>query len=248
MKKINFALISDSVFVALCTFLLGFTLVRYFVKSAVFALIVSIIFALSFGCIAFVILYRKRAKKLMLSLDNEKKKTLSLHLSVCSEKYVLELFSKALECEILGSRLESDDTAYFLNFTLSPLSPDDVAKAIKFNTEKRKIILCCNAGAESENLANEFKINVKQIGEIYALLKDKNLLPEKYACGEIRKISVWKKIKNRFNRRLCPSLFFCGLSLLFFSFFTYFKIYYIVCGGLLLFLSAISLLFGKPTK
>lgn len=249
MKKISFALISDSVFVALCTFLLGFTLTRFYVKSAVFALIIAVICAISAGVFAFLLLLNKRKRRIMLDLNAKEKQTLALHLSVCSENYLFDLFERALDgTYAVSNRLESENEAYFLHFTLSPLSPDDVAKCIKFGTAKRKNILCCTAGAESENLAAEFGIELKNIGEIYALLKDKNLLPEKYACGEIRKQKAWSKLKKRFNRRLCPSLFFCGLSLLFFSFFTYFKIYYIVCGGLLLILSAISLLFGEASR
>ena len=249
MKKINFALVSDSVFVALCTFLLGFTLLRFYLKSAVFALILSIAFALALGVFAFAMLYRKRAKILLVSADAREKKTLALHLSVSGEKYLSDLFLKALDgTYTVANRLEDENCAYFFCFTLSPLSPDDVAHCIKCGSEKRKIILCCAAGAEGEELAQEFSIEIRQIGEIYSLLKDKNLLPEKYACGEIKKISVWKKIAKRFNRKLCPTLFFCGLSLLFFSFFTYYRIYYIVCGGLLLALSAISLLFGEAKR
>lgn len=249
MKKINFALISDSVFVALCTFLLSFTLLRFYWKSALLTLIFAIVAALVSGLLAFLLLYKKREKKLLFSINEREKKTLALHLSVCSEKYITDLFMQALDGSYaVGNRLEDEENAYFFAFTLSPLSPDNVAECIKCNSEKRKFILCCNAGGEAETLGTEFGIAIKQIGEVYALLKDKNLLPEKYACGEIKKQNILSKIKNRFNRKLCPSLFFCGLSLLFFSFFTYYKIYYTVFGGLLIIASAASLLFGKPNR
>lgn len=249
MKKINFALISDSIFVALCTFLFGFTLIRFYVKSAAFALVIAIAAALFFGALAFALMYRKRKKKLIFFMNSREKKTLTLHLSVCSEKYVSDLFQKALDgTYAVGNRLEDEENAYFFYYTISPLSPDDVANTIKCGTEKRKIIYCCIAGAEALNLAADFDVKIKQIGEVYELLKEKNLLPEKYACGKFKKQSVWKTIKKRFNRKLCPTLFYCGLSLLFFSFFTFYKIYYIVFGGLLLVLASISLLFGQPNR
>lgn len=249
MKKISFALISDSIFVALCAFLLGFTLIRFYVKSAVFALVMAIVAALFFGGLAFALLYRKRKKKLIYFLNSREKKTLTLHLSVSGEKYVSDLFKKALDgTYAVGNRLEDSENAYFFYFSISPLSPDNVAETIKCGTEKRKIIYCCIAGAEAENLASDFDVKIIQIGEVYELLKEKNLLPEKYACGEIKKQSAWKTIKKRFNRKLCPSLFYCGLSLLFFSFFTFYKIYYIVFGGLLLILAAVSLLISQPNS
>lgn len=249
MRKINFALISDSLFVALCSFLLGFTLIRFYLKSAVVALVIAIVLSLLLGAIAFWAMYLKRIKKLLITMNAREKKTLALHLSVSSEKYVCNLLSKALDgTYTAANRIEDENNVYFFFFTLSPLSPDDVAHCVKCASEKRKIILCCAACEESAELAKEFNIEIKQIGEVYDLLQSKELLPEKYACGEIKKISVWRKIKNRFNRKLCPSLFFCGLSLLFFSFFTFYRIYYIVCGGLLLTLSAISLMFGETGK
>lgn len=249
MKKINFALISDSVFVALCTFLLGFTLIRFYLKSAVTALVLAIVFALLSGIAAFYVMYLKRAKKLLMTVNAREKKNLALHLSVSSENYVADLLCKALNAvPTAHNRLEDDENAYFFFFTLSPLSPDDVASCIKSGSEKHKNILCCTACAESDELAKDFNIQIKQISEVYELLKAQNLLPEKYVCGEIKKVSVWRKIKLRFNRRLCPSLFLCGLSLLFFSFFTFYRIYYIVCGGLLLTLSAVSLMFGESGR
>ena len=249
MKKINFALISDSLFVTICAFLFGFTFVRFFTKSAALALALAIMIAVLLGGGTFFLLFKKRAKKILIYSHTREKKTLALHLSVSSEKYVFDLFLKALDgTYAVGNRIEDENCAYFFNFTLSPLSPDDVALAIKCGGEKSKVIFCCGAGAESEELAKEFGVEIRQIGEVYALLEGKNLLPEKYACGVLSKTNIWQKIASRFNRRLCPSLFLCGISLLFFSFFTHYRIYYIVCGGLLLSLSAVSLLFGKAKR
>ncbi len=246
MRKINFALISDSIFTALCAFLLSFTLIRFYLKSAAAALAVAIMCAVAAFIFAFIALYFKRAKTLSLSNDAREQKTLALHLSVSGEKYIENLFMQAFDGTYPeGNRLEDGENAYFLFFTLSPLSPDDVARAIKCKTDKKKIILCCSAGESGAQFARDFDIEIRQIGYIYDLLKSRKLLPEKYACGEIKKVSFFKKIKRRFNRRLCPSLFFCGLSLLFFSFFTYFRFYYIACGGLLLLLSVVCLFIGE---
>ena len=246
MKRINLALISDSVFVALCSFLLLFTLLRFYIKSALWALILALVIAPGFGALAFLFLLKKRDKKLLVYADAREKKTLALHLSLSGDSYLSDLFLRALDgTYAVNNRLEDENCAYFLYFTLSPLSPDDVAQCIKCGTQKSKVILCCKAGEDSAELARDFNVSIKQIGEIYAALKDKNLLPEKYICGEIKKVGIWEKIKKRFNRKLCPSLFFCGFTLLFFSFFTFYRIYYIVFGGLLITLSAVCLLFGQ---
>lgn len=243
MKKINFALVSDSIFIALCAFLISFTLIRFYVKSALAALFIAIIPTVFALCFAFAVMYRKRAAKILLSSDESEKKTLALHLSVSSDSYITDLFLQALDgAYIAGNRLEDGEKSYFFFFRLSPLTPDDVAYCIRRAGGKKGEIFCCNAGAEALSLAEEFSINIKQIGEVYELLRQKSLLPEKYTLGKIGKVSVWKKISSRFNRKLSPTLFLCGLSLLFFSFFTLYRIYYIVFGALLLTLSAACVL------
>ncbi|MDE7380422.1 MAG: hypothetical protein K2N14_05145, partial [Clostridia bacterium] len=171
------------------------------------------------------------------------KQPLALQLSVCSHSYVHDLFLMALEGAYFGfNRIEDDDYIYFFNFNLSPLSPDAIAEIIKVETDKKKCVFCCEASLSALSFAEDFNITILNIAHVYALLKDKNLLPEKYALGNAKKPNIFKRIKKRFNRKLCPPLFFCGLSLLFFSFFTYYPVYYVVFGGLLLILSAASIL------
>ena len=250
MRKVNFALISDVLFFALCAFILSFTLIRFYTKSAVTALICAVGVAVACAVIAFFILYSKRKKHLIVSLGESEKKSLSLHLSVCGAREVHNLFLSALDGAYIGDNLVQDEeNAYFFNFKLSPVSPDDIAEIIKSDVTKKKCVFCCEASPAALSLAEDFEIRITCVSEIYALLKDKNLLPEKYALGNVKKPNIFKRIKKRFNRRLCPSLFFCGLSLLFFSFFTSHSvtIYYVVSGGLLMVLSAVSLLFGQTS-
>lgn len=248
MKKLNFALISDVIFFTLCAFILCFTGVRFYTRNAQTALIVAIGTALSCGLIAFYVLLAKRKKRLILSLSENEKKSLSLHLSVCGNEYLLNLFENALEgTYVRGKRLQDNENIYFFNFKMSPLSSDDIAEVIRSNAKKTKHVYCCEISPAALSLAEDFSIEVVTVAEIYALLKDKNLLPEKYALGNVKKPSVLKRIKKRFNRKLCPPLFFSGLALLFFSFFTFYPLYYIVFGGLLMALSAISVLISQPS-
>ena len=247
MKKINFALVSDVIFFALCAFILCFTGVRFYTRNALTALIIAIGAAAVCGLIAFYILLAKRKKRLILSLSESEKKSLSLHLSVCDDEYVLNLFEKALEgTYVRGNRLQDNENIYFFNFKMSPLSADDIAEVVRKTGKKRKHVYCCDISPAALSLAEDFSVDTVTVAEIYALLKDKNLLPEKYALGNVKKPNIFKRIKKRFNRKLCPPLFFSGLTLLFFSFFTFYPTYYIVFGGLLMALSAVSVLISRP--
>lgn len=248
VKRVNFALISDVLFFALCSFLISFTAIRYYTKKAALALILAILTALAVGVLCFLALYSKRSKRLAAMLGENEKKSLSLHLSVCSGAYVKNLFLKALDGAYEeDNRIYDDERACFFNFKMSPVSSDDVAEIIKCETPKNKCLYCCAIAPDALSLAKDFSIDVKTVGDIYVLLKDKNLLPKKYALGEVKKPKFFARLKSRFSRKLCPPLFFGGLTLMFFSFFTYYPVYYIVSGAILTVLSAVSLLFGQSS-
>lgn len=243
MKKVNLALISDVIFFTLCAFILSFTGVRFYTRNALTALIVATGTAAVCGLVVFYVLLARRQKRLILSLSESEKKSLSLHLSVCDEAYILNLFENALDgTYVRGNRLQDNQNVYFFNFKMSPVSSDDIAEVIRVNSKKIKHIYCCEISPAALSLAEDFSIQIVTAPEIYALLKDKKLLPEKYALGNVKKPNVFKRIKRRFNRKLCPPLFFSGLTLLFFSFFTFYPLYYIIFGGLLMALSAVCVL------
>lgn len=246
MRRINLPLILDSVFAAVCAFLLFFTAIRYYTKNAVVALIFAICAFVLFGCLSFLYISRKQNKKLLISRDEKHKKLLSLHLSLSSDEYLLELFQKCLktdekDAEIKGGKIYFDEAIYFLIFKMQPITEDDIAQVIKFKSENNKIIYCNKISAEAGVLAENFLIQIKQIDYIYPLLKDKELLPEKYVYEGAKKISIWKKIKARFSRKICAPLFWSGMALLALSYFTFFPVYYIVSGGIMLVLSVIAL-------
>ena len=142
---------------------------------------------------------------------------------------------------IKGGKIYAGDDLYFTVFKMQPISEDDVACAVKFKSDKNKIILCNRVSAEAAALAENFLIEIKQIDYIYKLLKDKKLLPEKYVYEGAKKIGAWKKIKARFSRKICAPLFWSGMALLALSYFTFFPVYYIISGGIMLTLSVVAL-------
>jgi hypothetical protein len=243
--KLNLPLIFDTFFVAFSAFLLFFTAVRYYTKSQLIGLILGICAALLFGALAFVYIRKKSHKKLICAADEKDKQLLAIHLSLCPEEQVINIFSSLLGCNIVDNLLESDDTIYFINFKLSPLSPDDIAGAITFKSQKKKIILCNAACKECKEIADNFSIKIATLNELYPQLKASNLLPQKYIFEGAIKPTFFKRLKLKFNRKLTAPLFWCGLSLLFFSFFTFYPAYYIATGGVLIILSAVCLVFGK---
>lgn len=243
MKRLNLPLVLDTVFAGICAFLLFFTSVRFYTKSVALALVFGICALFLFGALAYVYISRKQNKNLLLSRDEKNKNLLALHLSLSSDGYVKRLFKSLLggDAKISGQKIISGDTANFFCFKMEPLSEDDVAKVIKHGFKGKKRIYCTKCSAAAAALASDFLIEITGIDGVYSALKEKNLLPEKYVYGGAEKISFVKRIKSRFNRRLCAPLFWSGAGLLALSYFTFYPIYYIVSGSLMLILSAVAL-------
>ncbi len=79
MKRINLPLILDTAFTAVASFLLFFTIIRFYTKSAVIGLIFGIAAFALFGALAFLYISRKQNKSLLISRDEKHKKLLALH-------------------------------------------------------------------------------------------------------------------------------------------------------------------------
>ena len=243
MNRLNLPLVLDTLFAGVCAFLLFFTAVRFYTENAALALGFGIAALILFGALAYVYISRKQNKNLLLSRDEKNKKLLSLHLSLSSDEYVKKLFKELFGegAKICGQKVVFNDTANFFRFKMQPLTEDDIAKVIKYRTESKKRIYCVSALPDAAALASNFLIEIIGIDGVYSALKDKNLLPEKYVYEGAKKVGFFKKIKSRFNRRLAAPLFWSGLGLLALSYFTFFPIYYLVSGSVLLVLSALSL-------
>ena len=246
MRRINLPLILDTLFAAFCAFLLFLTSIRYYTRNSYLALGFAIAAALLFGALSYLYISKKQNKKLLISRDEKQKKLLSLHLSLSSDEYVCDLMSKCLqdvETEMKNKHggLIIGESAYFCNFKMQPLSEDDIAKVIKVNCDEKKIILCNRISTEAMMLCENFLIEVKQIDFVYETLKERQLLPEKYVYEGQKKIGFFTRIKARFSRKICAPLFWSGLALLFLSYFTFFPLYYIISGGIMLILSAVTL-------
>ena len=246
MRKINLPLILDTLFAALCAFLLFFTSIRYYTRSVYLALGFAIAACLLFGALSFLYISKKQNKKLLISRNEKQKTLLALHLSLSSDEYISELMKKCLtvegeKSEIKNGKIVIGDCAYFYNFKMQPLSEDDIARVIKVKYDGKKVIVCNRISAEAFILCENFLIEVKQIDFVYDLLNEKQLLPEKYVYEGQKKIGIFRRIKARFSRKICAPLFWSGLALLLLSYFTFFPIYYIISGGIMLILSAVAL-------
>ncbi|MGN1061112.1 MAG: hypothetical protein ACI4QN_05200 [Candidatus Coproplasma sp.] len=245
MRKITLAVVSDVLFYTLCAFLICFTAVRYFFKSVAVTIIISVLVAAAVCLISLFLTLKKRERLITTTVGEGERKLLAIHLSTLPPDKLNSLFLEAFNGAYPADKgLEDDDNEYRFAFKLSPLTCDDIAAEIKNGGEKQVVLLCCALSPDAVGFAKDFGIKTLCIGEIYPLLKTKNLLPQSYPFENSSKKGVFSKVKKRFNRRLCPSLFFSGFFLLVYSFFSFYPIWYIVSGSILTLLSAVCLFFS----
>ena len=248
MKKLNLPLILDSFLCFTCGFLLVFTAVRFYTNSALFGVICGIVAALLIGGVAFFYISKKQNKSLVLNFDQKSKNLLKAHLALCSNEHITVLFLKLFgeSAKTKNGKIVLDGKTLFFNFKFAPLNLDDVAPIIK-SPEECKAVYCNEICADALNLLLTFEIKVLTVDKIYGLLKKADLLPKEYLFKERAKQSLANRIKLRFNRKLFAPLFWCGVALIGLSYFTFFPIYYIISGGVLLFIAGFLLVFGKKT-
>lgn len=246
MKKINLALISDALFYTLCAFLVGFCAIRFFFKSVVVAVIVAASIAVAVCLLSLYSLVKRRQKLIATTAMDGNRKQLALYLATLAPKEAALLFANALNgTYTAGNVVEDEENEYHFLFKIAPLNCDDIAAVLQNRGGKKVVLLCNTLAPEAADFAKEFGVKVKCIGELYDLLKQSDLLPEQYAFGGLVKKGAFKKIKLRFNRKLCPSLFFSGFFLLLYSFFSFYPVWYVVTGSILTVLSAVCLFFGQ---
>lgn len=240
-------IVSDAAVAALCTFMLAFTFVRYHFGNT-YGLIAALPAALAAGTLVFLYKGRKRKRALDTAAMSAGAEKLAAHLALLGPEESAALFARGLDgAKPDGSVAETDKGLYFCSFTPEPADRNALLTAIRHRTEKKKHFVCCTATQECARLAEETGIELICAEEIYGLLKEKDALPGKYLL-EKPKSGMFSKIKGGFSRRLCMPAFWSGAAMLFFSYFSFYPVYYIVSGSLLLVMCAAAAIFGKRAK
>jgi hypothetical protein len=253
MKK--FAFFSDLFFAFLTGGLFSLCLFR-FLRVAVFpalllAGVCGALTALSVGAI----LQARRKRFFLKRSDELQKEKLLLHLALLSDKaktqFFLDFLSKQTDepteppaLQRLGNlRIYSKQVFYFLNFRLTPVNADDIAKYARLKTEKKKILLCSQIEEKAFSLCRKWNIDVWTGEDVYLTLKRGNGLPDSYlgdTTGKVQRprLKLWFA-KTNARRFLVSAAFILFASLL-----TPYFYYYVFIGGSLLVVAIFVRIFG----
>ncbi len=243
MKKINLPLITDVTFTALSAFLLFYTALRHYSGSVYIAMPFAIAAAFLFGALAYLIISGKQRKRRIIYRDAKERELLKTHLSLLSKTESARLVAPCLEdgAKVEKYRICSDERVYYPMFTFEKLGEGDIAAVIKRRADRQKVVLCNSFTPEAQSLADRFNIKIVCADDMFDKLKDSGNLPQKYLCADVAKSGTFRKIVGRFNKKLTAPLFLSGIALIILSYFTFFPVYYVASGSVLLVLAVIAL-------
>ena len=243
------AFISDIIFAFFVVFLCTLVLFRSLSIPLFPALLLAIVCGLLTACATFALLQSKRKTVFLKRSDEAKKEKLLFHLACLSDEEKTNFFLQRLSAESPVKRfgrlrLISEEKFYFLRFSFSPVTADEVAAFSRLKTGKEKVLLCSKIEENAYALAEKLRIRALTGNEVYAMLKDSNGLPERYLGEESPDVKRKRRLELWFSRKNAkPFLTAAALTLLT-AFVSPFPFYYFIFGGILLFASVFIRIFG----
>lgn len=251
MKKIDFTLIADVIFYAVCVWFLSIGLMRYFRMDFTLAAILSSLFTLAGAGVSFLLLSLSHKKRRLNKKETAAREALLLHLALEKEERVRAALLNAYLADGKKAHLNEDflvveDALYIPRFTMQPLSADEIARLIR--AYGKPAILCNALTPEAEKLAASFGLKVVRGDEIYALFTRTNTTPSPLILAELPRKSVRGTLRRIVSKKSARPFFTSGILLLFMSLFTFFPIYYLVSGCILTLLAICIRLFGFTSE
>ncbi len=239
MKKIDLPLILDVAFYAVAAWFLSLGILRYFRMQTAVALAVSTLVALAAGGVCFLLIYRSHKRRFLSRRERERREKLMLHLALEREERVLRLLKAAFEAN--GDTAALDEGALFVDgvrliplFTMQPASADAVAHVLRTHGGESFRIACNALTPEAARLLLSFGMSALTGDEIFTLIENTHTMPEVLICGEIPRPKLKAKLHRAFSKKNARPFFTGGILLLVMSLFTFFPLYYLISGSVLL--------------
>ncbi len=255
MKSVYFSVILDSVFCCFLYLLLSQVLFSYFFDNPI-SLTLAVTLTLVLTLFTVKVLFEKRKKKGLLSLDDKIKNQIVFNLHFMPKSKLTALFMQAysnlnVKCEKKreGIYLTDKKTLVILKFGYQEVSKADVVKA--FNLIKKDQTV--------EIYSDEFSLGVQDFAKrfVNVYLKDAvdavKLLKDGNSLDQIKDLQVETTpqkpnfIKNVFNKKRAKTFFGFGIFFLLSSFIVPIKTYYVISGSIMLIFSLVCIFFGNRT-
>ena len=244
------AFISDIIFSFVITFFCTLFLFRYVQIRLFPAVSLSVVCGGLSACATAAWLQKKRRSVFLKRSDEGQKEKLLFHLACISDTEKTNFFLERLQTDetqtqrVGNLRLHSDAQLYWLRFTFQPVNADEIVKLHRHKTDKRKVLLCNKIEDQAYALAQRFQIHVLTGNEVYAMLKERNALPENYPHEETSENKRQRRLHLWFAKKNAKPFLTAGALTLTTALISPFPRYYLIFGLTLLITAVLIRIFG----
>lgn len=253
MKTLT-AIILDTIFTAISTFILSLVFLSYYFRpplSIIFSVILSILFAFLFLKLS----TDKNRKEKLTKLEKKEKEIMLSQLKLYTKTEQNDFFEKVIGAygratlrKNGGLFIKGDNHAVFPFFSYDPLRKSDIVKV--FNSIGKNdvaIILSESFPNDVKDFADRFdgRITTESLDKVYLSLKEKDLLPKSKHIFPEKKRYDFSQLKNLLKKKKAKNFLVFGSIFILMSYFAPIKAYYIVCGTLFIFFSLILHFYGS---
>ena len=255
MKNFKISITFDSLFIFVSAFFLFYAIIRYSGVNFIPSLTLSILISLALGVVWTVFsLIKKDKQGIKLAEENN---LLSLKTELCfmSDKSLTDTLLKYYKKANIQAEKENDyivlpelKCQVFSSFAFEKT---DTTKIIEFYKQTKKgyktVVLSIDYTVDAVSLVNDLSLRIKlfDLNAVYLSLKEYNLLPKTTLTKKVNKISFVDKMKGIFIKSNGKKALTLGIIILLSSKFSFYPVYYIIFGGLLIIFSLILRFWGK---
>ena len=156
-----------------------------------------------------------------------------------------------IEIKRIKNKIYYEDYLIFNLFSFEEISTKSIIKCYKKTPKNKKtLIFCSNVSSEGTEFLKDFSNRIKflEFKELFLLMKKSNTFPT-ITDKRIEKKKDYKVIlRQLFSKKYSGKFFYSGITMLVFSFFVFFPVYYLVIGTILCILGLVCRFYGKLEK
>lgn len=253
MKNYKLSSIINAILIAFLIFACAYILLSFLTVLKSVKTITASMFAVSIGAFVFIRDYKKNKASFCKSYEQNQYCKFLLKLETMPDNDVIDLllqiFNRAnIKCELQNNHIKTNSANCFFDFSKST-SRKTLCNFLK-QSKNTKTVLFCNCLQDDCNeiiQAKQDDLYVIDSNVFFAILKKYDILKTENEQRE--KFLNLKKLlaffKKSFTKRKSVTFTLIGISLLFFSWFSLLKTYYLICAFICFCYALICLLFAK---
>ncbi len=255
MKNLKLSIFLDTFFIFIASLLLFYGIFLYGVGGFFRALVLSTVIAILISSAFIIISLIKNENSIKNNNEKVSLKSFNYTLMLTPKEEIINLFSdyyfkkniKVVERDSYII-LEEEKVKIVPIFDRETVTLIDILKVAKnFNGKLKTVVFGINFEDNLINFILEtgLDITLKSSLELYNLLKEENMLIKSITLKQIEKKRLIYVFKEVFTKKQAKRFLLTGGIIISASFFSFYPLYYIIFGGILIITSVILRIFGK---